>query len=106
MLAMIKFVVLFLSLAFLASAAELPSKKYLNLAALKTMVAAVESEAQKRNVQVTICIDRKSTRLNSSHLGISYAVFCLKKTELSSLRPPGAVLRLPLLRTRTCNCPP
>src|ERR1039458_6527722 len=25
--------------------------------------------------------DRKSTRLNSSHLGISYAVFCLKKTE-------------------------
>src|SRR5258705_975745 len=26
-----------------------------------------------------IGIDRKSTRLNSSHLGISYAVFCLKK---------------------------
>src|SRR5438045_8755410 len=26
--------------------------------------------------------DRKSTRLNSSHLGISYAVFCLKKTKL------------------------
>src|ERR1035441_5098193 len=25
------------------------------------------------------CADRKSTRLNSSHLGISYAVFCLKK---------------------------
>src|ERR1035438_6082387 len=25
--------------------------------------------------------DRKSTRLNSSHLGISYAVFCLKKEE-------------------------
>src|ERR1035441_7427244 len=24
-------------------------------------------------------MDRKSTRLNSSHLGISYAVFCLKK---------------------------
>src|SRR5262245_64743587 len=27
----------------------------------------------------TILTDRKSTRLNSSHLGISYAVFCLKK---------------------------
>src|ERR1035438_10244796 len=27
--------------------------------------------------------DRKSTRLNSSHLGISYAVFCLKKTIIS-----------------------
>src|ERR1035441_8769955 len=25
--------------------------------------------------------DRKSTRLNSSHLGISYAVFCLKKKD-------------------------
>src|SRR5437899_4976282 len=27
-------------------------------------------------------LDRKSTRLNSSHLGISYAVFCLKKKNL------------------------
>src|SRR5438045_5324644 len=27
-------------------------------------------------------IDRKSTRLNSSHLGISYAVFCLKKKNI------------------------
>src|SRR5262245_63963571 len=26
--------------------------------------------------------DRKSTRLNSSHLGISYAVFCLKKKRI------------------------
>src|ERR1022692_535528 len=32
--------------------------------------------------------DRKSTRLNSSHLVISYAVFCLKKTKLQSqVRP-------------------
>src|SRR2546426_3484012 len=29
-------------------------------------------------------VDRKSTRLNSSHLVISYAVFCLKKKRLSS----------------------
>src|ERR1035438_10801463 len=28
---------------------------------------------------LSVDIDRKSTRLNSSHLGISYAVFCLKK---------------------------
>src|SRR5471030_3481012 len=27
--------------------------------------------------------DRKSTRLNSSHLGISYAVFCLKKKKIT-----------------------
>src|ERR1035441_3959891 len=29
----------------------------------------------------TAAVDRKSTRLNSSHLGISYAVFCLKKKQ-------------------------
>src|SRR5205814_9971438 len=29
--------------------------------------------------------DRKSTRLNSSHLGISYAVFCLKKKKPNTL---------------------
>src|SRR5471030_2034839 len=28
-----------------------------------------------------VSVDRKSTRLNSSHLGISYAVFCLKKKK-------------------------
>src|ERR1039458_10749926 len=34
--------------------------------------------------------DRKSTRLNSSHLGISYAVFCLKKkTDIYSTRVRG-----------------
>src|SRR3712207_8906600 len=27
------------------------------------------------------CLDRKSTRLNSSHANISYAVFCLKKKQ-------------------------
>src|SRR5262245_63468438 len=30
--------------------------------------------------------DRKSTRLNSSHLGISYAVFCLKKKKQKQCR--------------------
>src|SRR2546426_4845400 len=34
--------------------------------------------------------DRKSTRLNSSHLVISYAVFCLKKKR--RLAVPGALL--------------
>src|SRR5256885_16380562 len=32
--------------------------------------------------------DRKSTRLNSSHLVISYAVFCLKKKKYHWSRPP------------------
>src|SRR6202521_6289336 len=47
--------------------------------------------------------DRKSTRLNSSHLRISYAVFCLKKkkhkTELQS--PQNLVLRHPPERKHT-----
>src|SRR3712207_9037946 len=40
----------------------------------------------KRNINKKICpADRKSTRLNSSHANISYAVFCLKK-NISALR--------------------
>src|SRR3712207_7253780 len=31
--------------------------------------------------------DRKSTRLNSSHANISYAVFCLKKKKVNQLAP-------------------
>src|ERR1035441_8306254 len=41
--------------------------------------------------------DRKSTRLNSSHLGISYAVFCLKKkkrTYKQKTRPYESTTRL------------
>src|SRR5205814_2537849 len=38
-----------------------------------------------QRVQVPVAGDRKSTRLNSSHLGISYAVFCLKKKCYPSL---------------------
>src|SRR5258708_27434914 len=34
-----------------------------------------------RNAQTSARIDRKSTRLNSSHQIISYAVFCLKKKK-------------------------
>src|SRR5256885_12186221 len=44
--------------------------------------------AQTRAPQLRRRQDRKSTRLNSSHLVISYAVFCLKKkntTELTSM---------------------
>src|SRR5258705_6845368 len=33
--------------------------------------------------------DRKSTRLNSSHLGISYAVFCLKKKKKKTTNNPS-----------------
>src|SRR5437899_6628462 len=37
---------------------------------------------------VFVARDRKSTRLNSSHLGISYAVFCLKKKKRTAYYRP------------------
>src|SRR5436853_5044115 len=53
----------------------------LNREAHMDLVTALEAEARA----VTRSIDRKSTRLNSSHLGISYAVFCLKKKKMDRL---------------------
>src|SRR5439155_11120482 len=46
----------------------------------------VTSQAEVADVRVLavadrLCADRKSTRLNSSHVAISYAVFCLKKKK-------------------------
>src|ERR1039458_7623304 len=44
-----------------------------------TTAAAAHPERSRRDGGATSMLqDRKSTRLNSSHLGISYAVFCLK----------------------------
>src|SRR5690606_40367943 len=43
-----------------------------------TVIAVVVPEAEEEQV---IELDRKSTRLNSSHVKISYAVFCLKKKK-------------------------
>src|SRR3989442_9346680 len=40
-------------------------------------------------------VDRKSTRLNSSHVRISYAVFCLKKTTPTHPPPPPPPAPLP-----------
>src|SRR3712207_8746784 len=39
-----------------------------------------------RAVLEQLRLDRKSTRLNSSHANISYAVFCLKKKTIHSIR--------------------
>src|SRR2546427_8430893 len=42
--------------------------------------SALEDRARRRRID-DLVIDRKSTRLNSSHSQISYAVFCLKKKK-------------------------
>ncbi len=53
---MLKILLLLFALAVISPAADLPSKKYLDLAAIKTLVAGAEAEAQRQNVHVTICI--------------------------------------------------
>src|SRR3712207_8806608 len=44
----------------------------------RDLVSTINREAL--DDPVAVGVDRKSTRLNSSHANISYAVFCLKKT--------------------------
>src|SRR5690625_6610014 len=45
-----------------------------------TVLPALNTTAEEfRKEGYTVTVDRKSTRLNSSHVAISYAVFCLKK---------------------------
>src|SRR5437899_8902826 len=55
---------------------ELPGDRavYIDISGVGAVRAGVHTRYGDR-------LDRKSTRLNSSHLGISYAVFCLKKKK-------------------------
>src|SRR3712207_6811876 len=46
--------------------------------------AEIEGEMGDSHVGLQARLDRKSTRLNSSHANISYAVFCLKKKKIQS----------------------
>src|SRR6202521_3479445 len=64
-----------------------------------------QAEDGIRDSEVT-GVDRKSTRLNSSHLRISYAVFCLKTEEHTSERqsPQDRVCRLLLAKRVAHNC--
>jgi glc operon protein GlcG len=86
---MFKLMILLLSISLLAGAVELPSKKFLNLAALKTMVAAVEAEAQKRNLQVTICIVDEGGNLlflqKADGAGLNTIQFAQKKARYAAL---------------------
>jgi glc operon protein GlcG len=93
---MMKLAVLLLSLAVMACAADLPSKKWLNLAAIKKMVAAAEAEAAKRNVQVTICIVDESGNLlflqKADGAGLNTIQFAQKKARYAAIYSrPSAV---------------
>src|SRR2546426_6698634 len=48
-------------------------------------------------------IDRKSTRLNSSHLVISYAVFCLKKKKKKKKTKDQEIKKLPYISYIHCE---
>ena len=60
---MMKVICWLLAALTVAQGVELSTKKTLNLAAIKAMVAAAEAEAAKREVQVTICIVDESGNL-------------------------------------------
>jgi len=69
--------------------AQLPTRKYLNLAAIKTMVAAAETEAQARHVSVTVCIVDESGNLLFLEKGdgvpINTVAFAQKKARHAAL---------------------
>src|SRR6266702_5088688 len=52
---------------------------YISYLLLRTLVEDPDRRALVSAVYGIFALDRKSTRLNSSHVAISYAVFCLKK---------------------------
>src|SRR5690349_22747316 len=58
---------------------------------------AVELADVPRRLGADAVEDRKSTRLNSSHVEISYAVFCLKKKKTTNVSIPAT----PTARIRT-----
>src|SRR3712207_9460169 len=62
-----------------AKTAEPPARGY--LVTSSAYEAAVSSAIPRATSSGSQNIDRKSTRLNSSHANISYAVFCLKKKK-------------------------
>jgi glc operon protein GlcG len=60
---MFKLLAVMLVSAVTVQASDLPSKKYLNLATIKTMVAASEAKAKELKVDVTICVVDESGNL-------------------------------------------
>src|SRR5438270_7351649 len=64
--------------------------------------AAGRLHAPRRHHQRGACSrDRKSTRLNSSHSQISYAVFCLKKKKKKTQQKRDAITQDTSIRTQT-----
>src|SRR5690606_39824837 len=74
----------FMTFAWYAHLKELNGKPWIIAALVSWGVALLEYLFQvpaNRIGYTVLSVDRKSTRLNSSHVKISYAVFCLKKKK-------------------------
>src|SRR5205814_10235969 len=63
----------------ICEAAQRPSMRFVPVKSEEQQANGIVFRARDLLVHQRTKRDRKSTRLNSSHLGISYAVFCLKK---------------------------
>src|SRR5689334_24655689 len=63
--------------------------------ALNHLLSALE--ARERAGDMTGWADRKSTRLNSSHSSISYAVFCLKKKKIIIIIALNTIISLKVI---------
>src|SRR2546426_4397562 len=72
---------LFRSVDFFGHAAVAGGGQELLLGAGQELLLGAGLAGRGRLGHVAVFLDRKSTRLNSSHLVISYAVFCLKKKK-------------------------
>src|SRR5260221_971541 len=66
-------------------------------------VAGDHDDIAKFYFSAGVNLDRKSTRLNSSHTVISYAVFCLKKKKKSYLNDENLFILLQRLHLTTTN---
>src|SRR5205814_8768190 len=62
-----------------------PARNILQAPSRQQSPSSYSSDRDSPPVKPQKSRDRKSTRLNSSHLGISYAVFCLKKKTSKTL---------------------
>src|SRR2546422_7778390 len=72
-------------------------------AAESVLLPAVLRRHRRRREGAQAGGDRKSTRLNSSHGYISYAVFCLKKKKQDPRRPLRTITPRPLTHTLLCS---
>src|SRR5690554_7436315 len=60
---------------------DISDRLYFEPVTLEDVLEIVDKEKPKG-----VIVDRKSTRLNSSHVRISYAVFCLKKKKKKNIQ--------------------